>query len=156
MSQRRVLILGMGNPILSDDGVGLAVARELEARVSGAEVAACAFVGPALLDLLAGYDTVFVVDAAALGGSPGELAKLTPKSAARHLFSSHGASFFELIELGRELGLPVPRVGGVYGIEIGAEVAFGEGLSQGVQERLPSITEAIAADIDSVLGAASC
>ena len=59
----KALILGMGNPILSDDGVGLAMAEMLKDRICGVDVAASAMIGLSLFDLITGYDVIFIVDA---------------------------------------------------------------------------------------------
>ncbi len=148
----RTLVLGLGNPILSDDGVGLAVARELhrelQGRVPGVEVLTTALVGLEILELIGGYDRVFLVDALTTqDGRPGTVRRLTLEGGTRHLFSSHGVNFFELLELGRRLGYPVPEVGGVYGVEIGDEVAFGVGLSPAVEAALPATVALVAEDL---------
>ena len=58
----KTLILGMGNPILSDDGVGLALAAMLRNKIRGADVAASAMIGLSLFDLIIGYDTIFIIE----------------------------------------------------------------------------------------------
>ena len=146
----KVLILGMGNPILSDDGVGLAVAERLRELISGADVVSETMIGLGLLERIAGYDRIYVIDAMiAPNPNVGKIRKITPegKEGTRHLFSSHGLNFFELMELGARLGQRMPEVGAVYGIEIWPEVAFGEELSPPLQEKLAALTEAIARDI---------
>ena len=70
----KTLVLGLGNPILSDDGVGLRVARELENRLDQQEVTVVetSMAGLDLLDLLAGYDRAIIVDAIqTVGGKVG-------------------------------------------------------------------------------------
>ncbi|HVN70973.1 MAG TPA: hydrogenase maturation protease [Desulfomonilia bacterium] len=146
------LILGMGNPILSDDGVGLVVAKALEGRIAGADVAVSAMIGLDLLDVIAGYDRVYVIDAMCTrGGLPGEVKKISEEGGAgtMHLFSSHGLHFFELMELGDRCGLNMPEVRAVYGIEIGDSVCFGNCLSPELQEKVASIMETILSDIAS-------
>ena len=146
------LILGMGNPILSDDGVGLLVAHALEGEIPGVEVVTTEMVGLNVLDILIGYDKVFVIDAATTKSkSFGELHKLKEGEGSLHLFSSHGVNFPELVQLGREFGYKMPEVAAIYGIEIGDEAFFGEGLSPDLAERLNSIIEAIRADITATL-----
>ncbi|GAB4257658.1 MAG: hydrogenase maturation protease [Deferrisomatales bacterium] len=144
----KTLVLALGNPILTDDGVGLAVARELEGRLAGADVTTATMVGLDLLELVRGYDRVFLVDALTTrGGRPGEVHELTPEDGTLHLFSSHGVNFFDLLELGRRLGEPVPEVAGVYGIEIGEEVAFGHALSPEVEAGVARAVERICREV---------
>jgi len=61
----KTLVLGLGNSILTDDGVGCFVARELEGRLSykGVEIMESSVGGLGLLDLLAGYDKAIIIDA---------------------------------------------------------------------------------------------
>ena len=148
------LILGMGNPILSDDGVGLALAAMLRNKIRGADVAASAMIGLSLFDLITGYDTIFIVDAMTTkGGEIGEWKKIgaDDRCGTLHLFSSHGLNIFELMELGVRCGLEMPRLAAVYGVEIGDEVAFDESLSPEIYEKLPAIAEEITADMMALL-----
>ena len=141
----------MGNPILSDDGVGLSVARYLQDRVQGIDVACNPMIGMNLLDLIAGYDTVFIIDAmTSRGGRKGNLAKISEQGGAGtlHLFSSHGLNIFDLLKFGLECGLEMPCLGGIYGIEIGDAVDFGERLSPWLETLIPGIAREIIADIE--------
>jgi hydrogenase maturation protease len=149
----KALVLGMGNPILSDDGAGLFIARELEKSLPGVDVSTTAMAGLDILDLIMGYDQVFLVDASiARKGSPGEVTRFDPEqNGVLHLFSSHGLNFFKLLSLGKALGYEMPEVGGVYGIEIGDAVCFGHELTPRLKERAESITKEIAGDIKTRL-----
>jgi hydrogenase maturation protease len=158
LKKMKTLILGMGNPILSDDGVGLFVAKSLQNRVQGADIASSALVGMNLLDTVLGYETLFVIDAMTSpsesgNGGIGRLKRFSAEDrfGTLHLFSSHGMNIFDLLEFGKQCGFQVPRLEAVYGIEIESEVAFGEELSSELQEKLPEVMEAIMADLNSVL-----
>ena len=145
----KALILGMGNPILSDDGVGLHIARALEGRFPGTDVRTSALIGLNLLDIVAGYDQVFVIDAIQEDGRhpPGTVVKLAAGEGALHLFSSHGMHFFEILQLGKDVGIAVPEVAGVYGVAIGADCPFGEELSPLLARRQAGIVRQIAEDV---------
>ncbi len=148
----KTLVLGMGNPILSDDGVGIVIANSLEGRFEGADVATSAMIGLDLLDMIEGYDRIYVIDAMCTrGGRIGEVHKVFKdgNDGTMHLFSSHGIHFFELMELGERCGLNMPEVGAVYGIEIGDCVCFDNSLSKEIQGKLTSITEEILDDLRS-------
>jgi hydrogenase maturation protease len=148
----KVLVLGMGNPILSDDGVGIVVAKALEGRVRGVDVAASAMIGFDLLDAMTGYDKVYLIDAMCTrDGTIGEVKKISKEGGAgtMHLFTSHGIHFFELMEMGKRCGLNMPEVGAVYGIEIGDSVCFGSSLTMELQERIAPIMDKILGDIDA-------
>jgi len=148
----KTLVLGMGNPILSDDGVGLIVARAMENSVEGVDVVTTELVGLHVMEMLLGYDKVFLIDAATTGGKPvGFLQKLEEGTGGLHLFTSHGLNFPELLQLGKEMGYKMPEVGAIYGIEIVDEAVFGERLSPELAEKLDSIIEAIREDITAIL-----
>jgi hydrogenase maturation protease len=146
----KTLILGMGNPILSDDGVGLVLAERLKGLIDGVDVAGNSMIDLSLLDDIMGYEVVYLIDAMTTrGGIPGELKKITEDDSVGtlHLFSSHGMNFFELMKLGRSLGYDMPKVGGIYGIEIGDDVEFSESLSPQIQEKLDDIEGIICQDV---------
>jgi hydrogenase maturation protease len=150
----KTLILGMGNPILSNDGVGLSVAKMLKGKIPHADVASSTMIGLSLFDLIIGYDALFIVDAMTTHDSRmGKLRKISEydRQGTLHLFSSHGLNIFELMELGVQCGFKMPRLAAVYGIEIGDEVAFGGTLSPALNKKLPDIIEEIIADIACVL-----
>ena len=67
---KRVLILGLGNDILSDDAVGLLVARRLKhelSRFPGIAVLESSEMGLALLDFITGYSAVLIIDSIQTG-----------------------------------------------------------------------------------------
>jgi hydrogenase maturation protease len=69
----KVLVLGLGNDILSDDAVGLAVARTAARLLEGnpgIDVRATTEMGLALLDEIAGREAVVVVDSIQTGSAP--------------------------------------------------------------------------------------
>lgn len=146
----KVLVLGMGNPILSDDGVGLVIAERLREMMPGVDVASSTMIGVSLIDQIIGYDKIFVIDAMTVTDhEPGDIKKICrdDKGGTLHLFTSHGVNFFELMELGELLGYGMPEVGGVYGIGINREVAFGENLSAELNEKITGLTNTILVDI---------
>ncbi len=146
----KILILGMGNPILSDDGIGLKLAERLREKIRGADVQMNAMVGLNLLDQIIGYDRIFIIDAmTSPGGSIGEMKVITETNGlgSFHLFSSHGINIFDLMDLGRRCGYDMPELTAVYGIEIGNDVAFGKELSLSLQGCLDSLEEKIISDM---------
>jgi hydrogenase maturation protease len=145
----KTLVLGIGNPILSDDGVGLSIARSLKEELEGVDVIAADVSGLNLLDLIQGYDELYVIDALiSRGAALGTLRKLPEGEGGCHFFSSHGLGFFEIMEFGKALGLKIPELSSVYGIEIGEEVAFGRGLSPALLDRMAEICRIIREDIN--------
>lgn len=148
-----LVIVGLGNPILSDDGVGRRAAAALGGRFPGARVETIPMIGMDLLDRIAGHEVLVIVDAAATGRAPiGSLSRLQEPDKSLHIASSHGPDLHQILSLGRSLGLHIPQTILIYGIEIGTEIPYGESLSSNLQARLESAVQDIAADIEKSLG----
>jgi hydrogenase maturation protease len=73
----KTLVLGLGNPILSDDAVGIRIAEGLKLKASVQDVVETSEAGVALLDYAVGYDKLVIIDSIMTDkGKPGELYKL--------------------------------------------------------------------------------
>ncbi len=140
------LILGIGNPILSDDGVGIKVARRLKEESPQSEVAETSEVGMALLDLAAGYDRLIIIDSIKTGqGKPGEVYKLGLEDLKPSIDfpSSHGLNIATALELGRKLGYKMPCHISLYAVEVRDNVTFDENCTEEIEKRVPFITKHI-------------
>ena len=140
------LILGIGNPILSDDGVGIKVARRLKEESLQSEVAETSEVGMALLDLAAGYDRLIIIDSIKTGqGKPGEVYKLGLEDLKPSMDfpSSHGLDIATALELGRKLGYKMPCHISLYAVEVRDNVTFDENCTEEIEKRVPFITKHI-------------
>ena len=146
----KTLILGLGNPLLGDDGVGWRVADQLRTRVadSGAEVDCLAGGGLSLMERLAGYDRAVIVDALATGqaavGTVGcfDLEQL-PDPVAGHLSSAHETSLKTALRLGASLGISLPAEVKVVAIEAQQVYDFSEALSPAVAAAVPVAVQRI-------------
>jgi hydrogenase maturation protease len=143
----KTLILGLGNPILSDDGVGPRIAGELEGRVDGdATVMETSLAGLNLLDLLVGYDRVIFIDAIKTGeGKPGRIYHLglDDFKTTRHAVSTHDVNLATALELGKRLGLILPDKIDILAIEVADTGRFSEELTPGVAEAVPICVEMV-------------
>jgi hydrogenase maturation protease len=148
VGKNKTLILGLGNPILSDDGVGTAVARELERRIEPQEatVIEASLGGLNLLDLLAGYERVIIIDAIKTGGGrPGTIYRLDPSAitSIRHTGSSHDINLVTALELGKKLKLAMPSKIDIFGIEVAETERFGESCTPVVAAAIPVCVDMI-------------
>lgn len=140
------LILGMGNPILTDDGVGIKIARKLKEDNPELEVAETSEAGMALLDFVVGYDKLIIIDSIKTEqGKPGELYKLGLEDFKPDMgfFSSHGVDIATAVELGRRAGYKMPEYISLYAVEIKDNSTFGEECTEEIEERIPFIVKQI-------------
>jgi hydrogenase maturation protease len=154
----RTIVIGLGNPLLGDDGVGWRVADEVE-KLLGAgwdpgepghavEVQRLGVGGLRLMECLTGYDHAIVVDAAELPDRPlGEvrtcpLAELDD-SAAGHIDSPHDASLLTALTLGRRLGASLPDRIDAVTIQVRLTDVFSEDLSTEVAAAVPVAVAAV-------------
>lgn len=150
----RTLVLGLGNPILSDDRVGLEVVREVERRMGSGcrvDVREACMAGLDLLDLLSGYDRAVVVDAVSTpGGTPGTVVRMGSgdlRGSAR-LAAIHEIDVGTALTLGRRLGFELPAEITIYGIEVQDAETFGERMSPAVSRAVEVAARQIAADLE--------
>jgi hydrogenase maturation protease len=145
----KTLVLGLGNPILRDDGVGLRVAQALRlvlANLPGVEIDENTWGGLRLMERLVGYDRVIVVDAMCTGAPAGTVRLLSPDEVpTRRSASPHDTSLPVALELGRRVGLSLPESADItlVGIEALDVDNFGEDLSPEVEAAIPVAVQTI-------------
>jgi len=149
----KTLVLGLGNPILSDDGVGFRIARGLKGRLADREVtvAEASLAGFDLLDLLIGYNRAIIIDAIQTDeGKPGSVYRLSLDEfdAASHAPFCHGVNLTTAIRLGRQLGLNLPSRIDIFAVEAIDVSTFGEDLSPEVEMGVPVCLGMIARELD--------
>jgi hydrogenase maturation protease len=156
----RTLLLGMGNPILGDDGVGHELARRVGARLSqtlALEVEPeCTVGGLNLLDLVEGFDRLIVIDSIKTqGGRPGDWYRFDGAALREtmNLSNVHDANFATAMELGRRLGMHVPRDDAihVFAVEVRENLTFGESLGPELDEALPELCTEMVTEIEALI-----
>jgi hydrogenase maturation protease len=143
------LILGLGNPILSDDGVGCRVAAALKDKLEGVDVLEESVAGLDFLELLTGYDRAIIIDAIQNGGgTPGRIYRLKSGALAstRHAGTPHDVNLATALELGRRLGLPLPKIT-IFAIEAEDVISFGEGCTPEVEGAIPACVEMVIGEL---------
>ncbi len=139
--QKKTIVLGLGNPIMSDEGIGPAIVKRF--RDKAEDYAHITFVdvgtgGFSLLYHLEGVDKVVFVDCAKMGEEPGTLRRFTcdQVQTVKRLahFSLHEGDLLTLIEKARELG-QCPEEIVIFGIEP-ALIDFGLDLTETLSARM--------------------
>lgn len=145
--QNTTLIIGLGNPILGDDGVGWLVVQIVEENFKSKEFTDTnlelefdylSLGGLSLMERVEGYQDVILVDSILTGSNPiGTVYSLPltgfPNFSSGHSTSVHDTSLATALELGRKMGLDLPAEVWVVGIEAENVFEFSEQLSPGIQ-----------------------
>jgi len=149
----KTLILGLGNSLLCDDGVGIYVAAELKNRVNRPDITVIetGVAGLSLLDLLVGYDKAIIIDAIqTVGGKAGQIYRLDPKAfdTALHTASAHGIDFTTALEFGKKLSLPLPQQIIIFAIEASDVHTFKEECTPEVKQAVPVCIEMVLRELN--------
>jgi hydrogenase maturation protease len=150
----KTVVLGLGNPILCDDGVGNRIALELEGILGQRQdvtVMETSMSGLSLIDLLAGYDKAIIVDAIQTGkGKVGQIYRLTPDAFndTRHASSPHDVNFATALELGNQLGMAMPKKIVIFAIEVADISTFTEKCTPEVSRAIPACIKMITRELN--------
>ncbi|OGW39645.1 MAG: hypothetical protein A2Y97_02825 [Nitrospirae bacterium RBG_13_39_12] len=104
----RVLVVGIGNMLRSDDGVGISVIETLrKEKLKDTTEIREGISGVDILFAMIGYDRVIIVDAIQSGSEPGTIHRLYLEDLGHkktlHAFSSHDVNFLAMLECGKDL-----------------------------------------------------
>jgi hydrogenase maturation protease len=148
----RIVIVGLGNPVLRDDGVGLRAAGLLAERLAGApvDVLQSSWGGMRFIDLLAGYGRAIIVDAIEWRRGPiGTVYRLTADQAIPTVraMSYHDLSLGAALALGRALDIPLPAETVFFAVEAEETRTFGETLTPAVEAALPEVVRRVEAQL---------
>jgi hydrogenase maturation protease len=143
----KTIVLGVGNLILGDDGVGVHVVNEVKKQIQDSEITIEEAItgGMNLLDLIIGYDKAIIIDAVKSDSSKIGDVKRIPISDfnTMHSCNPHDVSLIEAIKMAKKLGeTKIPNEIIIIGImmkQIPCE--FGEKLSKKIAAAVPKAVE---------------
>lgn len=149
----KTLVIGLGNPILGDDGVGWRVVEEVARKTANrpdVEVDCVSLGGLSLMERLTGCERVILVDSIFTGKkSIGDVGifKLTelPDLTLGHTTAVHDTSLRNALNVGRSMDISLPRDEDVIIVAIEAENVydFSETLSPPIEAAVPQAVEAV-------------
>jgi hydrogenase maturation protease len=157
----KTLLVGMGNPILSDDAVGIrlagAVAERLGRRPDLDVIEECAVGGLNLIEVIAGYDRVIVLDSIMTAdGAPGTWYAFDARALREtlNLRNVHDTNFATALELGRTMGtkLPADDEIRVFAVEVADTATFSEAMSEALEAAFPELVVEIGGEVAELLG----
>jgi hydrogenase maturation protease len=146
------IVIGLGNPILGDDGFGWTVAEQVRQSSclaqSAVDIECFSLGGLSLMEQLVDYDEAILIDAIHLGQSPvGTLHVMPladiPDNLAGHLSSSHDTTLKTAMQTGRSLGAHLPDRITIVGVETSNSFDFSEELSAPVKAAVPAAVQMV-------------
>ncbi|MGA2238538.1 MAG: hydrogenase maturation protease [Candidatus Bathyarchaeia archaeon] len=150
----RRLVLGIGNTIMGDDGVGIYVVRMVKDRTrsqADLQFKELGVSGFNLVEEILGYDEVIIVDSyASTEADDGQIREFSPADFEDtvHASSPHGANFATALGVYRKLQPDkIPKRVRIFTIDIHPTDAFGESLSNRVQGAAVKLVDMIVREI---------
>jgi len=153
---KRKLVIGMGNTLLKDEGVGVKCVEYLRnsGLNEGIKLVDGATLGFDLLEEMKGFEKVVIVDAVDMGKEPGHIAgfdaEQTLSLSSDKKFSLHEIGLADVIQVGKRIGYNFSNVR-IVGIQPG-EVSLGDSLSEAVMKKLPALAERVLKEINNQKG----
>ena len=151
----KTLILGLGSEILTDDGIGLRIVRDLkniltfqvEKNLKGRiDFKTCLTGSLDLLEIIKNYNTLIILDATKTqNGIPGDVYKYSLENYKDtiHLQNIHDISFQDTLKLGKSTGLIIPEKVEILAIEIFDNLTFSSSLSAVLTKKYSKILQEI-------------
>jgi len=144
----KTLILGLGNELFGDDGVGIHVVRELKKRGDfkpNIDLIETSVSGLALIDIIADYNRLIIIDTIKKENPEAGNIRVLELDQIRHVPgpSPHYVSFPQIITLGKKLGLHMPELVKIIAVEAKNIYKLGEGLSPEIKNAVPEIINKI-------------
>ena len=143
MSQKRILVVGLGHPYRGDDGIGILAAEQFEAmnQDSTVEVMVAQELLPELAEVISHIDLLVFLDARA-GGVPGsvEVSEVKPSEVGIGVFL-HTLTMETLLSTARTLFGHAPKA--ILISLAGESFDFGSHLSPQVEDALPLLLKRI-------------
>jgi hydrogenase maturation protease len=156
MAKNVTLVIGLGNPILGDDGVGWKVAQVVEDQLrdegwleqNQIEFEYLSLGGLSLMERMEGYLDVIVVDSILTGSKPNGTIYSLPLSAlpnlsAGHTTAIHDASLATALDVGRKMDLVLPDDVWVVAVEAEYVFDFTEEMSPEVEKAVPGAVKVV-------------
>lgn len=146
----KTIMIGLGNPILGDDGVGWKVAEEAKKQLSpdlAVDVEFLSLGGISLMEQLIGYERAILIDAISSDHETGsvivsQLGEM-PDDSAFHITSAHDTSLQNALRLGRAMGANLPEDVIVIGIATKHVYDFSEEISPAMAEAIPKAVQIV-------------
>jgi hydrogenase maturation protease len=156
VTNKKTLILGLGNDILMDDGIGPRLVRDLAQMTDAPDIhfdtASCG--GLEIMEYIQGYERVVFIDAIRTReGKPGNVYYFVPKDfqETMHLSSLHDVQFLTALKLGNSLDMNLSSDLHIIAVEIIEDMEFSEEFTTVLKEKYPDILEKVFAIVKQII-----
>ena len=144
----KILVLGMGNDILTDDGIGIKITKVLEQNFRSPNIIydTLSLGGLEIIEYIKDFKTVIIIDAIkTLNGIPGDVYTFVPEDFKEtlHLSNIHDISFLTSLKLAKKLDIKTPENILIIAIEIVEDMVFSDEFTPQIQEKYPKILEEV-------------
>jgi len=139
------MVIGIGNLLRADDGVGVHVVRKLRETRPDIDAVDLSTASIEMLEFIRGGDRVVIVDATKTGAEPGTIHRIAPEQLRKSSFTfSHGLNLFGVLILGQQLyPEEMPKEIVILAVEAEDVDSFGTELTEKVQAAVPKILKII-------------
>jgi hydrogenase maturation protease len=151
----KTLVIGLGNPLVQDDSVGLRVAKSLESQLAGredVELTEDYWGGLRLMERMIGFDRAIVIDAICTGAPAGTIHRLALHSIpTQRSASAHDVNLPTALAFGRQAGAHLPSDENVQLVAIEAAdiLTFSENCSPPVAAAIPRAAQVVHQMLDA-------
>lgn len=155
---KSILVVGLGNPLMADEGIGVLLVQKLALLSQNKEISGCDDVefydggvgGLSLLYKIEKRDKVILIDCAKMGTPAGTIRRFSPDQVKtiKQLghFSLHEIDILKVLDLASQLD-NAPKMVVIFGIEP-ASLNLGDTLSPILEQQVESYVQAIVAELD--------
>jgi len=152
----KIVVLGLGNPILTDDSVGIRIVKEFQkiCDYESVYVSEAGIGGIRLIDNLMGYDVAIIVDAIQTGEKePGHIFRFNKENMqeTRHSSSTHDTDLVTALALAEKLQLFMPSEVIIFAVEAENVSSFCEDCTDKVDKAVPVCVDMIKKEIERIL-----
>ena len=145
---KNILILGMGNDILTDDGIGIKITKVLEKEFpnKGFVYDTLSLGGLEIIEYIKDFNSVIIIDAIkTMNGIPGTVYQFVPEDFKEtlHLSNIHDISFLTSLRLAKDLDIKTPDNIHIIAIEILEDMVFSDNFTPQIQEKYPEILKEV-------------
>jgi hydrogenase maturation protease len=153
-NRRRVAVVGIGNILLKDEGIGVHIARRLREALPIDKISLEVIDGgtsPEVFFLVEGVDKLVLIDAVKGGGSPGSVYLFHPEDIVpeeKHPISAHDMDLMYNLKM-MELSGVKPKEVVIVGVEP-KDMSEGMELSPELSEKIPQIIKVITDELELI------